>query len=240
MNKPTGRSPGSPGDGNDSEGWESLEESGGALAPNEDLERALREATEAVEAREAQARAAKGGSPGGGHAAALAAKIGELELANEQAQSQLAECQDRLLRLQADFDNFRRRTLKEREEAVQYGHQNLVKDLLYTVDNLERALEHARKSGREDLDALLQGIDLVHRELAGVLAKHGVTEIEAQGLAFDPSVHEALAQVDDDGVPPNTVVQVFQKGYRLRDRMLRPAQVVVSRAGGGARSEVAG
>lgn len=240
MNKPIGRKPGAPGnDANDAEGWESLEESGGALAPNEDLERALREATEAVEAREAHARAAKAGG-GGGHAAALAAKVGELELANEQLQAQLAESQDRLLRLQADFDNFRRRTLKEREEAVQYGHQNLVKDLLYTVDNLERALDHARKSGREDLDALLQGIDLVHRELVGVLAKHGVAEIEAMGLAFDPSVHEALAQVDDDTVAPNTVVQVYQKGYRLRDRLLRPAQVVVSRAGGGARSEVEG
>lgn len=243
MTKPIGRSPGSPGASDDPEGRESLEESGGALAPNEDLERALREATEAVEAREAQARVTKasgGGGGGGGHAAALIAKIGELELALEQAQAQVVEGQDRLLRLQADFDNFRRRGLKEREEAVQYGHQNLVKDLLYTVDNLERALDHARKSGREDLDALLQGIDLVHRELVGVLSKHGATEIEAMGLPFDPSVHEALAQVDDDTVAPNTVVQVYLKGYRLRDRMLRPAQVVVSRAGDGARSEVGG
>jgi molecular chaperone GrpE len=238
VNKPTG---GRPGSDPEPEGWESLEESGGALTPNEDLERALREATEAVEAREAQARARGGAAGPGGHANALAAKIGDLEQELEQAKTHLAEAQDRYLRLQADFDNFRRRTLKEREEAVQYGHQNLVKDLLYTVDNLERALEHAHKSGREDLDALLQGIDLVHRELVGVLSKHGVTEIEAQGLPFDPGVHEALAQVDDGTVAPNTVVQVFQKGYRLRDRLLRPAQVVVSRAAArDAQSEVGG
>lgn len=237
MNKPIDRKPGSRDD--DAEGWESLEEHGGALAPNEDLERALREATEAVEAREAEARRVRS-SGAGGHAAALVAKIEELELANEQLRAEQAEAQDRFLRLQADFDNFRRRTLKEREESIQFGHQNLVKDLLYTVDNLERALDHARKSGREDLDALLQGIDLVHRELVGILTKHGAAEIEAMGLVFDPSVHEALAQVDDDTVAPNTVVQVFQKGYRLRDRLLRPAQVVVSRAGGGARSEVGG
>ena len=222
--------PHSPGPGRESEGWESLSEeaSEGVLTPNEELERALREATEAVEAREAS-RPGAASSPleapereAGGPSAGLEALRAELE-----------ERQDRFLRLQADFENFRRRTLREREEAYQYGHQNLVKDLLPTVDNLERAIEHARKSGREDLDGVLQGIDLVRRELMGVLAKHGVTEIEALGQAFDPSVHEALAQIEDPTVPANTVVQVFQKGYRLRDRLLRPAQVVVSRGAGG-------
>jgi molecular chaperone GrpE len=189
----------------------------GALAPNAELEQALREAEASYDARHAEK------SPGRGGASAE-----ELE----SARAQLAETQDRLLRLQADFDNFRKRTLREREEAHQFGHQNLVKDLLSAVDNLERAMEHARKSGPSDFDALLQGIDLVQRELVGILGKHGVTEIEAQGLPFDPAVHEALAQMPDDGVPPNTVVQVFQKGYRLRDRLLRPTQVVVSRTGG--------
>ncbi len=218
-----------PAPGRESEGWESLSEeaSEGVLTPNEELEQALREATEAIEARESSgvhprpAREAPGQPPGG-----PAAEV-------EALRAELQERQDRFVRLQADFENFRRRTLKEREEAYQYGHQNLVKDLLPTVDNLERAIEHARKSGREDLDGVLQGIDLVQRELMGVLAKHGVTEIEALGQAFDPSVHEALAQVEDPTVPANTVVQVFQKGYRLRDRLLRPAQVVVSRAAAG-------
>ncbi|HKE11711.1 MAG TPA: nucleotide exchange factor GrpE [Myxococcota bacterium] len=213
-----------PGSGRESEGWESLSEeaSEGVLTPNEELERALREATEAVEARES-ARVPRSAP----RVPDPAAESESNEL--EALRAELQEKQDRLLRLQADFENFRRRTLKEREEAYQYGHQNLVKDLLPTVDNLERAIGHARKSGHEDLDGLLQGIDLVQRELMGVLAKHGVTEIGALGQAFDPSVHEALAQVEDPTVPANTVVQVFQKGYRLRDRMLRPAQVVVSR-----------
>jgi molecular chaperone GrpE len=225
--------PPSPGSGRESEGWESLSEeaSEGVLTPNEELERALREATEAVEAREASRAHPHSPPPGaaGGPECASEGPTAELEA----LRAELQERQDRLIRLQADFENFRRRTLREREEAYQYGHQNLVKDLLPTVDNLERAIEHARKSGREDLDGLLQGIDLVQRELMGVLAKHGVTEIEALGQLFDPSVHEALAQVEDPTVPANTVVQVFQKGYRLRDRLLRPAQVVVSRAGGG-------
>ena len=220
MTKP----PPPPGSGRESEGWESLSEeaSEGVLTPNEELERALREATEAVEARES-AR----GSRSAPRAPEPAAESESTEL--EALRAELQEKVDRLLRLQADFENFRRRTLKEREEAYQYGHQNLVKDLLPTVDNLERAIGHARKSGHEDLDGLLQGIDLVQRELMGVLAKHGVTEIGALGQAFDPSVHEALAQVEDPTVPANTVVQVFQRGYRLRDRLLRPAQVVVSR-----------
>ena len=223
MTKP----PRPPGPGRESEGWESLSEeaSEGVLTPNEELERALREATEAVEARESS-RVHPRAAPHGQERVAEVTSAGE-----ETLRAELQERQDRFVRLQADFENFRRRTLKEREEAYQYGHQNLVKDLLPTVDNLERAIEHARKSGREDLDGLLQGIDLVQRELMGVLAKHGVTEIEALGQAFDPSVHEALAQVEDPTVPVNTVVQVFQKGYRLRDRLLRPAQVVVSRAG---------
>jgi len=205
--------------GESSEGLEGLAEDAadGALAPNPELEEALKEAEASYDARHAEKERVGGGAPA------------ELE----GLRAQLADTQDRLLRLQADFENFRRRTLKEREEAHQFGHQNLVKDLLSAVDNLDRAMEHARKSGPAEFEALLQGIELVQREVANVLGKHGVTEIEAQGLPFDPVVHEALAQLPDDTVPPNTVVQVFQKGYRLRDRLLRPAQVVVSRSGEG-------
>ncbi len=199
------------------------------LAPSEELARALREAEQAVDARAAAgARTVEGGAGGEG---GFGAEV-------ESLRAELAELNDRHLRLLADFDNARRRQLREREESVQYGHQNLVKDLLYSVDNLERAVDHARTSGQNDLEALLQGIDLVHRELLSALARHGVTEVEAAGLPFDPGVHEAIAQVPDATVPPNTVVQVFQRGYRLRDRLIRPAQVVVSCAveteGGGA------
>lgn len=208
------------------EGWEAVaEEAEGSLGANEELERAIREAAEAVEAREGVRAPARGGPVAG------AAELEALQAAEAKARGELAELQDRFLRLQADFDNFRRRLLKEREEGFQFGHQNLVKDLLPAVDNLERAIEHARRSEGGEPKALLQGIELVLRELRSVLGKHGVSEIEALGQPFDPAVHEAMAQTHDASVPQSTVVQVFQKGYQLRDRLLRPAQVVVSQGG---------
>ena len=151
-----------------------------------------------------------------------------------QLEEELRKLNDELLRRAADFDNFRRRALKEREEAHQYGHENLVKDLLPSVDNLDRAIEHARKSDGGDFESMLQGVELVQRELLGALASHGVSEIEAESVAFDPNVHEAMAQREDDSVPVNTVIEVLQKGYRLRDRLLRPARVIVSTRSEGA------
>ncbi len=193
-----------------SEGWESLEEDAErSLAPNPELEEAMREAMEAVEAREEERR-----GPG-----ATEGEDGEL--------------QERLLRLQAEFENFRKRTLREKEEAFRYGHQNLVKDLLPTVDNLERAIESARGSQGGDLEGLLQGVEMVLRELLAILANFGLERIDAEGAAFDPAVHEAMAQQPDESVAPNTVIQVFETGYRLRDRLLRPARVVVSSAPSG-------
>lgn len=213
-----------------SEGWESLAEEaeGGHLEPSPELEEALREAAESVGGRERAPAAGKGGEEAPAARGEAEALRGELE-----------ELRERHVRLQADFENHRRRALKEREEAHQYGHENLVKDLLGTVDNLDRAVEHARESRGGDFESMLQGVELVRRELLGALAKHGVTEIEAEGAPFDPNVHEAMAQAEDDSVPPGTVVQVFQKGYRLRDRLLRPARVVVSKPSesGGAASE---
>ncbi len=208
--------------GPEKEGWESFAEeaSAGSLAPSEELEDALREAAEAVEAREAARKGGAAGGRGGGGA--------ELEA----LRAEVEQLRDRYVRLQADFDNHRRRQLKERQEALQYGHENLVKDLLGTVDNLDRAIEHASRSDGGDFDSMLQGVELVRRELHGALAKHGMSEIEAEGMPFDPNVHEAMAQREDDTVPANTVVEVFQKGYRLRDRLLRPARVVVSKRTG--------
>jgi molecular chaperone GrpE len=200
------------------EGWESLEEdSERSLAPNRELEEAMREAMEAVEAREEERRPSDPDLGGDAN-----------------------DLQDRLLRLQAEFENFRKRTLREKEEAFRYGHQNLVKDLLPTVDNLERAIEHAQGSQGGDLEGLLQGVDMVLREFFGILEQYGLERIDADGAAFDPAVHEAMAQQEDESVTPNTVVQVYEKGYRLRDRLLRPARVVVSGAsasGGDATSE---
>jgi molecular chaperone GrpE len=209
-------------DPEDKEGWESLveEASEGSLSPSPELERAMREAAEAVEAREAGAPQGGAAAEGGADPRALEAELGVLR--------------DRYLRLQADFENFRRRALKERAEALEFGHQNLVKDLVPTVDNLGRAIEHARRSGGGDFAGLLQGVELVLRELAAVLGKHGVTRIDPEDEPFDPSVHEAMAQLEDDTKATGTVVQVLEPGYSLRDRLIRPARVIVSKRSAGA------
>lgn len=210
------------------------EPSGGSLPPSDELEAALREATESVEARAAER---DGGSTSGSADKVLLEALSEELQSGKQQFEELSkerdDLQERLLRLQAEFENFRRRGLKERQEAHNYGHQNLVKDLLPTVDNLDRAIAHsaesAEGSGGEDLQALLQGIELVRREFLGVLGKYGVSKIEADKKPFDPAVHEAMTQVVDDSVPNGTVIQVLEEGYQLRDRMLRPSRVVVSK-----------
>ena len=211
------------------------EPSGGALDPGEELEAALREASAALDAHPAQTGPG-GAAPGVADTPdkitieALSNELQALKEEYETTTKELEELRERHVRLQAEFDNFRRRGLKERQEAHQFGHQNLVKDLLATVDNLDRAIEHAEKSEGEDLQGLLQGVELVRRELLGALGQHGVSVIEALGQPFDPALHEAMAQIPDDSVASGTVVQVLQKGYELRDRMLRPARVVVSKA----------
>jgi molecular chaperone GrpE len=210
------------------------EASAGSLGASDELEEALRQATESVEARAAERESGVVGS-----AADSADKV-LLEVLSQELQSlkqkfeeigrERDELQDRHLRLQAEFENFRRRGLKERQEAHNFGHQNLVKDLLPTVDNLDRAIEaSAEDSGGVDLQALLQGIGLVRRELLGVLGKHGVTKIDASEKRFDPEVHEAMSQVVDDKVPAGTIVAVLEEGYQLKNRMLRPSRVVVSK-----------
>jgi molecular chaperone GrpE len=219
----------------DLEGREAFEEeaSAGRLAPSPELEEALREAEAAVGGGKAPPtrgmRVGEGVRLPSEENQELRGENARLLAELEELRRESGGLHDRLLRLSADFDNFRRRHLREREESHRYGHENLVKDLLATVDNLDRAVEHARRGGG-DFDGMLQGVELVQRELHGALAKHGVTRIEAAGEPFDPNVHEAVAQQEDGSLPANTVVQVYQPGYRLWDRLLRPARVVVSKA----------
>ena len=232
-------------DGRDNEGngAEPEEAEGGTLALDPELAAALREATESVEAREAERPAADEGAadpadeaaPAGGEAsdeAAAPTEAGASELQEQLAgvEAEKAALSDRLIRLQADFENHRKRALREHQDSLRYGHENLVKDLLGTVDNLERAIDHASQSDGGDLQAMLQGVELVQRELLATLDQHAVKEIEAAGGMFDPNVHEAMAQVEDPERPTGTIVEVLQKGYQLRDRLLRPARVVVAKA----------
>jgi molecular chaperone GrpE len=159
----------------------------------------------------------------------------------EELKRQRDEYLDSLQRLKAEFDNFRKRTARESAAQSARASEGLVKELLPVLDDLERALVAAEErsaciaagqspasSTPEELEAKLEeGVRLVHRALADVLARTGLVEIEADG-AFDPHVHEALLTQPVDDVEPGSVVQVLQKGYRLGDRVLRPARVVVA------------
>ena len=217
------------------EGWESLSEGTGegTIAPSPELEAALEEASVAVdEAKKASTPAQEASTPvqEGGKSSADKATIEALCAELEETRAKLAETDDRFLRLQAEFENFRKRGVREREEALRYGHQNLVKDLLATVDNLERAIDHAAGGDEEGLEGVVQGVELVHRELLSALGKYGVSSIEALAEPFDPNVHEAMGQVPSEASPPNTVVQVLEKGYSVHDRLIRPAKVMISAA----------
>lgn len=152
-------------------------------------------------------------------------------------EEQLAEAQDRHLRLAAEFENFKRRALKERQDLFNYANENLVKELLSTVDNLERALEHARQTEEgDDIEKFLEGVELTYRSLMQVLEKAGVQKVEGRDKPFDPKVQEAIRRVPNKECEPGTVVEIYQPGYTLKDRLLRPALVAVS-SGPGEESE---
>jgi molecular chaperone GrpE len=135
---------------------------------------------------------------------------------------------DRFLRQVAELDNFKKRTARERDDAIRFANEAMIKDLLPVVDNLERAVAHAAGGGNGK--PIVEGVEMVLKGLLDVLAKHGVTQISALGQSFDPSKHEAMAQVESESHEPNAVVDELHKGYMLRDRLLRPALVSVAKA----------
>jgi molecular chaperone GrpE len=137
----------------------------------------------------------------------------------------LKETHERLLRTAAEFDNFRKRAIKEKEDAQKFGNERLLRDFLPVVDNLERALDHVEQ---HDLKQVIEGVKLVQKLFESTLSKHGVVGFSAVGKAFDPTVHEALMQQESDD-PPGTVVSEMAKGYKLHDRLVRPAAVVVAK-----------
>jgi len=145
-----------------------------------------------------------------------------------QLQAELAESRDKLLRLQAEMENLRRRTKREIEDERKYANLPLIRDLLPVLDNVGRALDAAQKS--KDVDTLISGMTLIAQNLQGTLAQHGSVLIEAENQEFDPNFHEAILQQPSADHPPNTVMMVTQPGYILHDRVIRPSQVIVSRA----------
>jgi molecular chaperone GrpE len=138
----------------------------------------------------------------------------------------LKDTHERLLRSAAEFENFRKRTQKEREDAAKFGNEKLLKDFLPVMDNLERALDHVEQ---HDLAQVIEGVKLVQKLFESTLARHGVTGFSAVGKPFDPGLHEALMQKESDE-PPGTVLSEMAKGYKLHDRLVRPAAVVVSKS----------
>ena len=146
----------------------------------------------------------------------------------EDLKRQLADKNDRLLRALAEADNIRRRSQRDREEAVRYAAEGLVRDLIPVLDNLDRALDAARGAG--DPPAIVDGVELIRREFLKVLERHGVTRYSALGQRFDPNQHEAIARVVSLDKEPDTVVGETVPGYSLRGRVIRPAQVAVAAA----------
>jgi molecular chaperone GrpE len=155
-------------------------------------------------------------------------EIEELRKKLEEKEKELKEHHDRLLRLAADFDNYKKRAAKDKEEWTKFANEDLIRAVLPFIDNLERAINHAQKVS--DTGVLIEGVRLTLQQLLQTLNKFGLSAFESLGKPFDPAVHEAMLVIETDQHEPNRVVEEFQKGYLLKDRLLRPATVSVSKA----------
>jgi molecular chaperone GrpE len=148
-----------------------------------------------------------------------------------QAQAEAAKLKDAWLRTAADFDNFRKRTRRELDEARRGGREEVLRALLPVFDNLDRAIQSSARSS--DMKAMVDGLSMVHRQFVDALGREGITRVPTVGRAFDPSIHEAIQQVDTDEHPPGTVIAEVQSGYSQGERLLRAAMVVVARGKSG-------
>ncbi|MDV2581038.1 nucleotide exchange factor GrpE [Alkalibacillus haloalkaliphilus] len=144
----------------------------------------------------------------------------------EEVKQEKEALQDKLARLQADFDNFRRRTKKEKEADLKYKSQDIANDLIPVLDNFERALQV--EVNDESTNSFAEGLEMVYNQFRQALEQHGIEEVEAEGVQFDPQKHQAVMQVSEEGYESNQVIEVLQKGYQLKDRVIRPAMVKVN------------
>jgi molecular chaperone GrpE len=144
----------------------------------------------------------------------------------ERPTAELQEINDKYLRLYAEFENYKKRANKDKEELLKYGNEKLILEILPIIDNLELALKHASDNINE---GLIQGVEITLKELNKALEKFGLRVIEADGKPFDPSLHHAMMQIDRDDIEENTIVEEFRKGYILEDKVLRPSYVAVSK-----------
>ena len=148
-------------------------------------------------------------------------RVAELEAAN-------AQLKDQMLRRQAELENYRKRLIRDKEEAVQYANESLIRDLLGFLDNMERALAAGKSSG--DVKGLVEGFEMTQNQLLSTLDKNwGLKAIESVGQEFDPALHEACMMAVDESLDKETVLEEFQKGYTLHGRVIRPAKVKIGK-----------
>lgn len=146
------------------------------------------------------------------------------ELTPEEA---LAQAEEKHIRLYAEFENYKKRTSRENEEFKKYANESLLRELLGVLDNLDRAISHARDS--EKGETLLEGVEMTHKQFVDTLEKFGVTPIPAAGEVFNPAVHQAVSQVETKDVADGVIAEVFREGFFFKERVLRPAMVVVAK-----------
>lgn len=183
--------------------------------------------TSGVEHTEQQVEMTEEGSAGPEVALDPEERVRQLEEALAAKEAEVAANWDKYLRERADLENYRRRVQKEKEDLMKYGNECLLTEILPVLDNMERALDHASE---ESLSAVIEGVNLTRSMLLSVLKKFGVEPIEAKGAIFDSAFHQAMCQVESDDVAPNSIIEEYQKGYLLNDRLLRPAMVSVATA----------
>ena len=176
--------------------------------------------SEASETDESSADAESKDSP---EAEALANLAAEYDAYKTESEAQ----HDQMLRTIAEFDNSRKRAEREKEESLKYALESFVKELIPTIDSIERAIQSTKES--QDVDALAEGVEMIYKGLLSTLEKRGVTPIEAVNEPFDPMQHEAIMHVESEEVPENNVIEEWQKGYMLHNRVIRPSMVSVSK-----------
>ncbi|MBI4209131.1 MAG: nucleotide exchange factor GrpE [Deltaproteobacteria bacterium] len=155
-----------------------------------------------------------------------APKEESLEQKLQRAEQELQESKNRLLYLQAEFENYRKRMVREKAEFLNYGTEQILKELLPLLDDLERTLEHAKS--HSDLSGLVQGVELVVKKFHSIFENMGVRPISTVGQKFDPLNHEAIGKEERADIEPGTVIQEVERGYRLKDRLLRAARVTIA------------
>ena len=154
-------------------------------------------------------------------------KIKELEKTIEEKDNEIKELNDKYLRLYAETENMRKRLEREKKDFLEYANESVLKDLLPIIDNMERAIEHSEQNS--NIEDFIKGIELTLNSFLKVLEKYGVKPVDALHKPFDPNFHEAMQVQETDEFEPNTVVQQLQKGYTFKERLLRPALVIVSK-----------